>query len=204
LIRNGVDYKLTEASAARVDALLAYVYQNRAVFARRGGTVVFSGGWAGAGQNLEKPPERFREGSLMQNRASVADFDGSKLAEYVETFAEVESDSTLENVLEIQAAKYFHGTSFTARNRLGLVAHKEHLKRTDYLVRSVFKLPLDAVFHIVAPGVDKTSSGVPESLILQVTRLSFAGAGGTDALRRRQRILVGLNRALSATVYRRR
>lgn len=204
LIRDGVDYKLTEASAARVDALLAYVYQNRAVFARRGGTVVFSGGWAGAGQNLEKPPERFREGSLMQSRASAANIDGSKLAEYVETFAEVESDSTLENVLEIQAADYFHGTTFTARNRLGLVAHKEHLKRTDYLVRSVFKLPRDAVFHIVVPGVDKTSSRVPESLILQVTRLSFAGAGGADALRRRQRILVGLNRALSATAHRRR
>lgn len=61
LIRNGADYKLTEASAARVDALLAYVDQNRAVFARQRGMVVFSGGWAGAGQNLEKPPERFRK-----------------------------------------------------------------------------------------------------------------------------------------------
>lgn len=204
MIRNGADYKLTEASAARVDALLAYVDQNRAVFARQRGMVVFSGGWAGAGQNLEKPPERFREGSLMQSRASAANIDGSKLAEYVETFAEVESDSTLENVLEIKAEDYFRGTTFTARNRLGLVAHKEHLKRIDYLVRSVFKLPRHAVSHIVVPGVDKTSSGVPESLILQVTRLAFAGASGVDALRRRQRILVGLNRALSATAHRRK
>ena len=204
LILNGTNCELTEASAARVDALLAYVDQNRAVFACRGGTVVFSGGWAGAGQNLEKPPERFREGSLMQSRASAADIDGSKLAEYVETFAEIESDSTLENVLEIQAADYFHGQTFTARNRLGLVAHKEHLKRIDYLVRSVFKLPRDAVFHIVVQGVDKTSSGVPESLILQVTRLVFAGAGGANALRRRQRILIDLNHALSATMHHRK
>jgi hypothetical protein len=204
LIRNGADYKLTVASAARVDALLAYVDQNRFVFARRRGMVVFSGGWAGAGQTFEKPPERFREGSLMQSRASAANIDGSKLAEYVETFAEIESDSTLENVLEIQAADYFHGTTFTARNRLGLVAHKEHLERIDYLVRSVFKLPRHAVSHIVVPGVDKTSSGVPESLILQVTRLAFVGASGVDALRRRQRILVSLNRALSATAHRRK
>lgn len=140
----------------------------------------------------------------MQSRASAANIDGSKLAEYVETFAEVESDSTLENVLEIKAEDYFRGTTFTARNRLGLVAHKEHLKRIDYLVRSVFKLPRHAVSHIVVPGVDKTSSGVPESLILQVTRLAFAGASGVDALRRRQRILVGLNRALSATAHRRK
>lgn len=201
LIRNGADYKLTEASAARVDALLAYVDENRSVFVRRRGIVVFSGGWAGAGQNLEKPPERFREGSLMQSRASAASINESKLAEYVETFAEIESDSTLENVLEIQAADYFHGTIFTASNPLGLVAHKEHLKRIDYLVRSAFKLPRHAISHIVVPGVDKTSSGVPENLILQVTRLAFAGASGVDALRRRQRILVRLNRALSATAH---
>jgi hypothetical protein len=84
----------------------------------------------------------------------------------------------------------------TARNPLGFVAHKEHLNRIDYLARKVFNLPRHAVVHIVAPGIDKTSSGIPESLTLPVTRLAFAGAIGADSLRRRQRLLVALNRTL--------
>jgi hypothetical protein len=203
LIRHGADYGLTHASAARVDALLAYIDQNKNVFTYRRGKIVFSGGWAGAGQNLERPPEHFREGSLMLNQATAANIAGNKLAKYAETVAEVESDSTLENVLHIREADYFHDITFTARNPLGFVAHEEHLNRIDYLARKVFNLPRDAVVHIVAPGIDKTSSRIPESLILQVTRLIFAGTKDVDALRRRQRILVALNRSLPRRMHRR-
>jgi hypothetical protein len=202
LIRHGSGYRLTQASAARVDTLLAYVDQNKDVFADRRGKIVFSGGWAGAGQNLERPPEQFREGSLMLNQAKAASIAGNNLAEYAETFAEVESDSTLENVLRICDADYFHGISFSARNPLGFVAHKEHMNRIDYLARKVFNLPRRAVVHIIASGTDRTSSGIPESLILQVTRLVFAGTKGADSLRRRQRILVTLNRTLPQREHR--
>jgi hypothetical protein len=196
LIRDNADYRLTDASAARVDALLDYIDQNKGVFADRCGKIVFSGGWAGAGQDLERPPEQFREGSLMLNRAMTANIAGDGLAKYAETFAEIESDSTLENLLHIVEADYFHGITFTARNPLGFVAHKEHLNRIDYLARKVFNLPRRAVVRIVAPGIDQTSSRIPESLALQVTRLAFAGTSGADSLRRRQRLLIALNRTL--------
>ena len=196
LTRQSADYRLTDASAARVDALLDYIDQNKDIFADCCGKIVFSGGWAGAGQNLERPPEQFREGSLMLNQAIAANIAGDGLAKYAEAFAEIESDSTLENVLHIVEADYFHDITFTARNPLGLVAHKEHLNRIDYLARKVFNLPRRAVVHIVAPGIDQSSSGIPESLILPVTRLAFAGTSGVDSLRRRQRLLIALNRTL--------
>jgi hypothetical protein len=196
LIRHNVGYRLADASAARVDALLNYIDQNKQIFADRRGTVVFSGGWAGAGQNLEKPPKQFREGSLMLNRAMAANIAGGALSEYAETFAEIESDSTLENLLRIVEADYCRDITFTPRNPLGLVAHKEHLNRIDYLARKVFNLPRRVVVQIVAPGIDKTSSGIPESLILPVTRLAFAGTSGADSLRRRQRLLIALHRTL--------
>lgn len=196
LIRRTAEYRLTDASAARVDALLDYIDQNKDIFADRRGKIVFSGGWSGAGQNLERPPEQFREGSLMLSQAMAANVAGDRLKEYAETFAEIESDSTLENVLRIVEADYFRDITFTARNPLGLVAHKEHLNRIDYLARKVFNLPRRAVVHVVASGVDQTTSAIPESLILQVTRLTFAGISGADSLRRRQRLLIALNRTL--------
>jgi hypothetical protein len=196
LIRRTAEYRLTDASAARVDALLDYIDQNKDIFADRRGKIVFSGGWSGAGQNLERPPEQFREGSLMLSQAMAANIAGDRLKKYAETFAEIESDSTLENVLRIVEADYFRDITFTARNPLGLVAHKEHLNRIDYLARKVFSLPRRAVVHIVASGVDQTTSAIPESLILQVTRLTFAGISGADSLRRRQRLLIALNRTL--------
>jgi hypothetical protein len=201
LIHDDIGYRLTRASAGRVEALLAYIAENRNAFDGRRGTVVFSGGWAGAGQDLEPPPERFREGTLMLDRAIGANIEGHKLARYVETYSEIDSDSTLENVLRVKEADYFRGITFTSRNPLGLVAHQEHLNRIDYLVRKVFNLPSQAVTHIVAPGADKTSSRMPEKLILLVTRLIFTGAKDAHTLRRRQRILIALNHALPQGHY---
>ena len=132
----------------------------------------------------------------MLSQAMAANIAGDRLKKYAETFAEIESDSTLENVLRIVEADYFRDITFTARNPLGLVAHKEHLNRIDYLARKVFSLPRRAVVHVVASGVDQTTSAIPESLILQVTRLTFAGISGADSLRRRQRLLIALNRTL--------
>jgi DUF218 domain len=201
LIHDGTDYRLTHTSAARVEALLAYINQNKDVFGGQCGNIVFSGGWAGAGQDLERPPEHFREGALMLERARSASIGGHRLTKYARIHSEVESDSTLENVLRIREAGYFQGITFTASNPLGLVAHKEHLKRIDYLARKVFILPRHAVVHIIAPGADKTSSGVPELLMLLVTRLTFMRARDVNALRRRQRILVLMNRAFTRKTF---
>ncbi len=196
LVQQDSGYQLTRSSAERVDTLLDYVDQHKDIFIQRRGRVVFSGGWAGAGQNLEKPPENFREGVLMLKRANAASVSGNSFMRYSEGFSEVESNSTLENVLRIREAGYFTDIPFSAGNPLGLVAHEAHLDRIEYLIHKIFGLPGNAIIRIVSSGEDKTSSGIPESLILQFSRLAYVGVTDADGLRRRQRILIALNRAL--------
>ena len=192
-------FRLTRQSSERVDALVSYVSQNAAVFAERRGQIVFSGGWAGAAEGFGRPPPQFREGSLMLARAMAADVGGTSLADYADAFREIESDSTLENVLRIKEDGYFDGVSFTARNPLGLVAHREHLPRVSYLVRKGFGLPGDAVVTITAGrGRENYAGGLPESVLLPITRLAFLGARGHSSLRGRHRMLVALNHRLRA------
>jgi hypothetical protein len=188
LIVDDLGVRLTQASMERVDALVAYVRQNATAFSTWHGRIVFSGGWAAAAEGIGPPPIRFREGRLMLDRASAADISGENLARYADSYSEIESGSTLENVLRTKECGYFEGISFTARNPLGLVAHQEHLARIDYLVRKAFGLPPDAIAHIVASG-DDNLSGLPESLMLFLTRLAFIGAHDDTTLRRRHQIL---------------
>jgi len=168
-------FRLTGQSAERVEALVAYVRQNAAAFTAQRGRIVFSGGWAAAADGLDRPPRQFREGSLMLDRAMAADIGGANLASYADVYPEIESDSTLENALRVKEDGYFDGTAFTARNPLGLVAHREHLARINYLVRTAFGLPGDATVNIAAPGTDARSGGLPESVLLPLTRLAFLG-----------------------------
>jgi hypothetical protein len=197
LVAEPAGFRLTAQSAERVDALLAYVRQNAAAFTARRGRIVFSGGWAGAAEGLNRPPRQFREGRLMLDRAMAADIGGVNLASYADVHPEIESDSTLENALRVKEDGYFDGTAFTARNPLGLVAHREHLARISYLIRRTFVLPGDATVGITAQGTDARSGGIPESVLLPLTRLAFLGAGGHSSLRRRQRIFVGLTHRLT-------
>jgi hypothetical protein len=190
LIADNSGFRLTRASAERAEVLVAYVSRNTAVFNSRQGRVVFTGGWAAAAEGIEPPPIQFREGSLMLDQAKAADIDGKNLVGYADAYSEIESDSTLENVLRSKEGGYFEGISFTRNNPLGLVAHQEHLVRIDYLVRKVFRLPSGAIVHIVVPGADNFSGRLPESVILFLTRLAFIGARGDTSLRRRHRILV--------------
>jgi len=189
LVADDHGFQLTQASTERVEALIAYVKQNRAAFNSRHGRIVFSGGWA-AVEGIEPPPNVFREGSLMLGWAEAADIDGEKLARYADTYAEIESDSTLENVIRVMENGYFGDTPFSLRNPLGLVAHEAHMVRIDYLVRKIYRLPEDAVVRIVAPGVYNFSGGLPESVILLITRIAFVGTRSSDSLRRRRRILI--------------
>jgi hypothetical protein len=196
LVADGAGFRLTSPSAERVEALIAYVRQNADVFASRRGRIVFSGGWPAASDGLRQPPPQYREGSLMLARAMAADIGAGNLASYADVYPENESGSTLENALLVQEDGYFEGASFTAADPLGLVAHREHLPRISYLVRKAFALPADALLPIAAPGADAYSGGLPESVLLPITRMAFLGARDHGSLRRRHRMLVTWNHRL--------
>jgi DUF218 domain len=198
LVADGADFRLTRQSSERAEALVAYVRQNAAAFAVGRGRIVFSGGWAGAAEGFGRPPRQYREGSLMLAQAMAADIGGASLTGYADVYAEIESDSTLENVLRIKEDGYFDGASFTARNPLGLVAHQEHLPRINYLVRKGFRLPGDAMVNIAAPGPENYGGGLPERVLLPVTRMAFLGARDHSSLRGRHRMLVACSRRLRA------
>jgi hypothetical protein len=183
-------FRLSQASAERVEALITYIRQNIGVFRPQRGRVVFSGGWAGAAEGLEAPPVRFREGNLMLAHAMAYDIGGDSLERYATGHSEILSDSTLENVLRTKDAGYFAEARFNATTPLGLVAHQEHLARIDYLVRRVFGLRRDSVVHILARGSDQRSGGFPDRLILALTCMAFLGAHGDEMLRRRHHALV--------------
>jgi DUF218 domain len=198
LVAGPAGFRLTRQSSERVEALVTYVRQNAAVFAARRGRIVFSGGWAGAAEGFGRPPPQYREGSLMLAQAMAADIGGTTLAGYADADTEIESDSTLENVLRVQEHGYFGGVPFTAGDPLGLVAHREHLPRIDYLVRKVFGLRGDAVVTIAAPGPENYAGGLPESVLLPVTRLALIGVSDHSSLRGRHRMLVAWNHRLRA------
>jgi DUF218 domain len=184
------EFRLSRASAERVEALIGYVRENIDVFRSQHGRVVFSGGWGAAAEGLREPPARFREGNLMLAQAMTSHIDGDDLAKYVDAHPEILSDSTLENALRTKEAGYFADTRFNASSPLGLVAHQEHLPRVDYLVRRAFDLQRDSVVHIVAQGTDQRSGGLPERLILALTSMAFIGARNDETLRRRHQFLV--------------
>lgn len=189
--------RLSDASLARVDRLAGYLAAHAADFAEQPATVVCSGGWAGAaGAVARRPLEAECEGSLMAAAARARTVEGRPLTRYAEVLAETESASTLENALRVHAGGYFAALDFDPRHPLGLVAHPGHLERCAYYCRIVFGLDRAALLPIAATGGDQLSAGLPEPLMNLATRLACAGARGPAALRRRERILVGLARAL--------
>jgi hypothetical protein len=197
LVAEDDGFRLTRQSSERAEALVAYVGQNAAAFAARRGQIVFSGGWAGAAEGFGQPAPQYREGSLMLAQATAADIGGASLADYADTHAEIESDSTLENVLRVKEGGYFGGAPFTARDPLGLVAHREHLRRINYLVRKGFGLPGDAIASIPAiPGREIYAGGLPESMLLPIIRVAFLGARDHSSLRSRHRALVAWDHRL--------
>jgi len=196
LAADGAGFRLTRQSSERVEAAVAYVRQNAAAFAAQRGRIVFSGGWAVAAEGFSRPPPQYREGSLMLAQAMAADIGGSSLADYADSYAEIESDSTLENVLRIKEDGYFGGAPFTARDPLGLASHEEHLPRINYLVRKAFGLSRDATVNIAVPGPENYGSGLPESVLLPITRAAFFGVRGHGSLRSRHRMLVACDHRL--------
>ena len=195
---DGAAFRLTRQSSERVEALVSYVGQNAAGFAARRGRIVFSGGWAGAAEGFGRPPPDYREGSLMLAQAMAAEIRGTGLAGYADAFAEVESDSTLENVLRVKEEGHLGGAPFTARDPLGLVAHREHLPRITYLVRKAFGLSGDAMVTVTAGRGRESYGGLPESVLLPIIRVAFLGAHDHSSLRGRHRMLVAWDHRLRA------
>lgn len=189
--------RLSDASLARVGRLGEYVAEHAADLARRRAAVVFSGGWAGAaGAVADRPADDHCEGSLMLAAARELTVAGTPLGQYADMYAEIESASTLENAIRVHDMGFFAGMAFDANHPLGLVAHAGHLDRAAYFCRKVFGLRRDALLPIVAVGGDQLSAGLPEPLLKIATRTACLGARGPAALRRRERRLVGLARAL--------
>lgn len=188
------DIALSRAGRERVQAALAHVGRHAEVFAARQragrrGRIVFSGGWPGAAEGLPAPPERRREGRLMLDLATTTGVNGGALDDHVDAFAEVESDSTLENALRVREGGWFADRTFDADQPLGLVAHAEHLHRIEYFTLKAFRLPRHAVQHVVAAGPDGTSGGRSETTLYRLTRLACLGAVTPAGLRRRERLL---------------
>ncbi len=183
---DGPDFCLSEASKARVRALVDYVEANKPTFSLQPARVIFSGGWSAAAAKMKAPPKEFREGALMLKYAHALPVSDKDFSVYADSIIEIESDSTLENVLRTKEAGYFSGISFTAANPLGIVAHTDHQKRIEYFIRKIFGLPKGAILHITAHGADNPSDGMPEKMLFLLTRLAFIGATSHSALRHRQ------------------
>lgn len=186
LDRTGSGFVLSEASRARVEAAVSYIADRSDRFLVRRGTVVFSGGWAGAAEGLPPPPAEFREGALMLQLARER---LPNVHEYASLYAETESDSTLENCLRIKEAGIFRGVELTPDNPLGLVAHHGHMDRAEYFTRKAFRLQRRCVRHIFAAGQDRLSGDRPEETMLRLTRIACFGAHSASGLRARHRLL---------------
>jgi hypothetical protein len=113
-----------------------------------------------------------------------------------DTHAEIESDSTLENVLRIKEDGYFGAASFAAADPLGLVSHEEHLPRINYSGPQGLRPLRRRDGEIAVPGPENYGCGLPESLLLPITRVAFLGVRGHRSLRGRHRMLVTWDRRL--------
>lgn len=181
---------------ARVRALMEYIEANKRIYCAQRARVLFSGGWGAAAAKLKAPPEEYREGILMFKYAQALSVNGIDLSSYAESSIEIESDSTLENVLHAKENGYFLDDSFTTASPLGIVSHASHQKRIEYFIHKVFGLPDDAILPIIARGNDNPGNMISEKALLLFTRLAFIGASSHSALRHRQHLALMARNAL--------
>jgi hypothetical protein len=187
---DGAKFYLSEASRLRVRALVDYVEANKPTFSVQPAEVVFSGGWSAAAAKMKAPPKELREGVLMLKYAQSLPVNDKDFSVYANSNIEIESDSTLENVLRTKEAGYFGDSSFTSANPLGIVAHAGHQKRIDYFIHKIFGLPKGSILHITALGADNLGDIRSEKMIFLLTRLAFIGTTSHSALRHRQSLAV--------------
>ena len=194
---DGADFHLSEASKERVRALVDYIEANKQTFTLQPARVIFSGGW-GAAAKVKAPPKECREGALMLKYAHALPVSGKDFSYYANSTIEIQSDSTLENVLRTKEASYFKRTSFTTVNPLGIVAHAGHLKRIEYFISKIFELPKSSILHITAHGVDDSGGIMSEKMLFTLSRLAFIGADDHSVLRRRQSLALMVHHFLQS------
>lgn len=193
---DGSDFHLSEASKERVRALVNYIEANVQVFTLQPARVIFSGGWGAAAAKLKAPPDQCREAALMLKYAHALPVNGNDFSSYAHSDIEIQSNSTLENMLRMKEAGYFNGASFTAANPLGIVAHADHQKRIDYFIGKVFEWPRSSILHITAHGDDDSYGVTSEKILYPLSRLAFIGANDHSVLRRRQSLALNVLRHL--------
>lgn len=187
---DGDRYTLTPASHARVRAAVDYVAAHESCFrdsAGQGRTprIVFTGGWAEAGEGAAPPPAGSREGDLMLHEARAAGLD-----RYADLRAETRSRSTLENLVHTVEDGLLTGRDFDARRPLGIVSHEWHLPRIRFLAGKVLGLRGPALLEVPAASGEPPGGQRSERVIRVASRLAFLGVGDTSALLRRERAMV--------------
>jgi DUF218 domain-containing protein len=185
VVAAGDRYDLTAGSRARVDAAAGYVLGHRDAFGRGGGRIIFSGGWADAGEGAGEPPTGCREGDLMVDAARAAGLD-----RYADLRAESRSRSTLENLLHTAGDGLLAGYTFTARHPLGIVSHAWHLPRIRFLAGKVLGLRGPQLLDVAVPGGEIPTGWRSERVARLAARVWLAGARRSAILIRRERRLV--------------
>ncbi|GAA3779993.1 YdcF family protein [Micromonospora maritima] len=180
-------YRLTDESAARTDAAVAYVRAHAAAFRRDpAARVVFTGGWPHGPAGAPGPPAGFREGELMRVLAHDAGLDA-----YVRSDAETRSRTTLQNLAHTVQDGLLDPAEFTVDRPLGLVSHPWHLPRVRLLAARVLGLSGPALRDVPVTGPDPVPAR-RERAARVACRLGYLGLRTPEALLRRER---GLTRA---------
>jgi hypothetical protein len=187
----GDRYHLTAGSRARVEAAAGYVRAHRDAFDRAGGRIIFSGGWAEAGEQAGEPPVGCREGDLMVHAARAAGLD-----RYADLRAESRSRSTLENLLHTVGDGLLTGHVFTARHPLGIVSHAWHLPRIRLLAGKVLGLRGPQLLDVAVHDGEIPTGWRSERVARLAAHVWLAGARrGTALLRRERRLVASLRLA---------
>jgi hypothetical protein len=190
VVNAGGRYTLTSAADERVRAAVRYATGHQAAFAAAHAEgrarIIFTGGWPEASAGAEPPPAGCREADLMRAAARAAGLD-----RYADLSVETRSRSTLENLLHTAADGLLDGYTFTSRQPLGLVSHRDHLPRIRIVAGRVLGLRDAALLDVPASGGDVPDGHRSEPLARAVARFGYLGVRDAAGLLRRERRMVG-------------
>jgi hypothetical protein len=188
---------LSEMGKLRVNAIDDYLKKNKKHFTRIV-RVLFSAGWA-ANIGLAAPQEKYREAILMK---AYAETIGLKRQLGVIFDTQIESNSTMSDALYAAQSRFFGSWPFpyTEENPLGIVAQSGpefagtglggHIVRCLDAAEKAFQVERNALFPIVASGVDPEEAGLSEEHAIKLTRAVFKGARTDRSLMFRDKMLM--------------
>jgi hypothetical protein len=180
----GVGY-LRPASISRAERAASYYYENLCRFSASQALIVCSGGYEGkSGQ--EELPVSFREGPLMRDHLVGHCGLPSKIVE-----AEYTSTSTLTNLTSVLglaagSSEYIDPYSIGPDNPLGLVSHRNHLKRAVFFAAKL-GLDKDSILEI---AVNEDHDELHESFSRAIYKVALSSTNGVDDVLSRERHVV--------------